>query len=749
MLYETALLQHRREIAPLITPLLTVDAKSIPEWYATLFSLPWHKCYTLNIDDLDIAVSGAHDLPRKIIASSGMSGKAELKGGNVLEVVHLNGVLADIPDNVTFSATQYVERLAGEDPVYLQLAAELLSHPFVFVGTTLDEPPLWQHVQLRFSKGRKMREFRPHSYLLTPSLDKPREAYLSQFNIDWIACTAEEFAKDTLPGLATAAKAGITFLSASADKGSLARIPEISQLAIDPREKTEFLLGSEPIWADIQSGRAIERECDKDICDRFTTELKTRGKKCFFIVTGTAGSGKSTSLMRVALDLSNQGKRVGWIDRNTSISPRAIRMELNSEDLPDAIFIDDADIYGAELSPLIRDVVLSTSKPLLAIGIRSGRIDKALNPAQLNGISNAECVMPHLADDDIEDLINALDRENRLGRLKGLPLHEQIAVFREQAGRQLLVAMIQATSGVKFEDKATAEFGDLRGDAQAIYGLLCVATYLGFNLSRSEILVALGDASNETLNALDELVRRHIVVLNADQQTYRARHRVIADIIFKRLQSEGALYEILSGLAKIAATEVRPGMPRSTRPMRLLIRVINHDLLHRCLGISRARNLYDELESQLKEEAHFWLQRASLELEDGFISLAENFIHQARGIAPEDALIEITFAHFLFQKALEHPGEVDSPDLVATAAGILKAAIAKRGQTDSHPYHILGSQGLAWSRRGLDTFEKKRDYLQNLNMVMAEARTKHPRDEMIGSLFNAVNNEYLNLAVRA
>ena len=309
--------------------------------------------------------------------------------------------------------------------------------------------------------------------------------------------------------------------------------------------------------------------------------------------------------------------------------------------------------------------------------------------------------------------------------------------------------MIQATSGEKFEDKAAAEFRDLGGDAHAIYGLLCVATYLGFNLTRSEILVALGDASNETLNALDELVRRHIVIQNADKESYRARHRVIAEIIFKRLQSEGALNDIIAGLAKIAATETRPGMPRSARPMRLLIRVINHDFLHRCLGINRARTLYDELEPQLKEEAHFWLQRASLELEDGFIQLAENFIHQARGLSPDDALIEITFAHFLFQKALQHPEAVDSPDLVATATGILKAAIAKRGQTDPHPYHILGSQGLAWSRRGLDTFEKKRDYLQSLRIIMTDARSKHPRGEMIGSLFGAVNDEYLNLALRA
>jgi hypothetical protein len=141
--------------------MLAVDAATIPEWYAAILSLPWHKCYTLNIDDLDAAVSRAFDLPRRIVPVSPKTMTTWAAGSEALEVVHLNGMLADIPDDITFSTSQYAERLAGEDPVYIRLAAELLSNPFVFIGTKLDEPPLWQHIQLRFSKGRRMKELSP------------------------------------------------------------------------------------------------------------------------------------------------------------------------------------------------------------------------------------------------------------------------------------------------------------------------------------------------------------------------------------------------------------------------------------------------------------------------------------------------------------------------------------------------------------------------------------------------------------
>jgi SIR2-like domain len=525
MVYEAALLQHRAQISEILTPLLTVDPKSVPEWYATIFSLPWHKCYTLNIDDLELAVAREYKLPREIIATSGLSRSASNISGNRLEVVHLNGTVSDLPDRVTFSATQYAERLASEEPIYLQLAAELLSHPFVFIGTSLDEPPLWQHIELRFSKGRKMREFRPHSYLLTPSIDKAREVYLSQFNIDWIPKTAEAFAREIVPEMADAVATGLKFLESTGDKDSVERIPQVANLAKDPHKKTEFLLGSEPIWADVQSGRAIEREFDATLAKRLVDEAAVKGTKRLFLIVGTAGSGKSTTLMRAALELSNQGKRVGWIDPDTNISPRAIRHHLGSDDSPDVVFIDDGDMYGAELSPLARDIVLSDPKPLLVLGIRSGRLEKVVNPVQLKQIVVEEFVMPHLADDDIEDLLAALDRENRLGRLKGLPLPEQISAFREQAGRQLLVAMIQATSGVKFEDKAIAELGDLSGESRSIYSLVCIATYLGFNLTRSEILVGLGNTSNETLNALEELARRHIIEVMPSTGNFRAAPR--------------------------------------------------------------------------------------------------------------------------------------------------------------------------------------------------------------------------------
>jgi hypothetical protein len=70
------------------------------------------------------------------------------------------------------------------------------------------------------------------------------------------------------------------------------------------------------------------------------------------------------------------------------------------------------------------------------------------------------------------------------------------------------------------------------------------------------------------------------------------------------------------------------------------------------LLVTRARQFYEELEAILRQDHHFWLQRGSLELEDGYLKLAQNFLGQAEAINPNDPLVICTSSHLLFRRAL-------------------------------------------------------------------------------------------------
>ena len=561
--------------------------------------------------------------------------------------------------------------------------------------------------------------------------------------------TAEQFSQEVLSQVSGESDQGLQLVfGRRRAREPVTEIPHVAELSSQSiGQKNEVLLGSEPVWRDLQENRAIERKIDHEVwntASRLYSEAGTR----VLLITGTAGSGKSTSLMRLALRFAAKGSNMRWIDKSTDISPHAIRSACSpsGDNDPIVLAIDDADNYGKELSALVKELTELPKVSLVILAIRSGRVDSVLNTPLLEGDNSHEISMPPLSDSDIDALIEVLDRENRLGVLKGRNRAERRRAFEREAGRQLLVAMIQATSGAKFQEKAYEEFFELDPISQRVYGLVTVASSLRFYLLRNEIVIATGDFSNEALSTLGTLIRRNVITCDpAEEDAVRARHRVIADIVRDRLTENGQLGEIISGLAYVAATQVRPGMSRNRRPKRLLTRLLNHDSLQRDLGLEGAREIYDSIENIVDWDFHFWLQRGSLEVEFGQLDLAENFLNQASSLAPDDPFVETECAYMKFKLAQDNPRRQDAQDLIKEAVRNLTDAIRQRGNRDPYPYHVLGSQGLAWSRRGITKVDEKRVFLQQLLQQVEEGEKIHPHDKGLEQLRKDLQKELLLL----
>jgi len=754
-LYDHALLRHQRQLSTLLVKSFTVDPDSLPDYYRMLFCVPWLRIYTLNIDDLAIAVGRKFPLPRKIspISVTARDGKHLPldEESNALRIIHLNGMIEDVPTNVTFSLQQYAVRLAQPDPAYTRLAADLISNAVVFVGTNLDEPSLWQHIEARRLRGpRSARELRPRSFLIAPTLDRAREALLEEYHITWIPLTAEQFASDIILHMQDAVSSGqkvIVERHRAATTGTSALL-EVADLAQNPSQPSEFLLGQEPIWADLQSERAIERECDKNLWSHVIRMLDDRKIARVLAVTGTAGSGKSTSLMRLALRLSaERGCRVAWVDREIELSPRQLREAMLKETSPPVLAIDDADMYGGQVSSLAREITTSANAPIILIALRSSKVDRVLNPSLLQGVTIIEEAMPYLSDNDIDGLIDLLAKHNRLGVLRGKSKVECHRIFRQLAGRQLLVAMIEATSGKRFEQKIVEEFEDLSDLAKRMYATVAVATVFRFRLTKDEVLFSTDAISNEALNQLEQLIQRKLILCDASDGGLRLRHRRIAEILVEELQKNALLSDVLPGLTLLGTTKVSPELSRSSRPWRLLISLINHDFLGRALGLEGARNLYGGIEGALSWDYQYWLQRGSLEVEHGSINLAENFLNQARALNDSDAYVRTEWAYLLFKKAIESPRSAQARALIDEAKDILEDLILARGSFDSYPYHVLGSQGLSWSRRGYTTGTQRQEFLRTLVRKIENGVRQHPRNEELAHLLGDLKRELMMTAV--
>jgi hypothetical protein len=194
-LFHHAMRRHRDELEALLRERLAVAERSLPDWYAHWFAQPWLRGYTLNVDTIELGIARRFPTERPpIVISALRDSDPEIPSG-ALPIVHLNGILEDGCGGLTFATSQYGQRLATRDRWYAQLARDLIEHPFVFVGTRLDEAPLWQHLEGGELLERSRADDAPRSLLVAPELDRARRSLLEDVGIDWVCASAEEFAR--------------------------------------------------------------------------------------------------------------------------------------------------------------------------------------------------------------------------------------------------------------------------------------------------------------------------------------------------------------------------------------------------------------------------------------------------------------------------------------------------------------------------------------------------------------------------
>ncbi|MCH7699860.1 MAG: SIR2 family protein [Chloroflexi bacterium] len=374
----------------LIKGRLQVDAESLPDYYATWLSAPWARCYSLNIDDLELAAARRFNLGRAVRAVSATSNsESERPTPGGLDVVHLNGFVADDLDDLTFSALDYGSRASRPEQWYIVCANELLTRPVVFVGTKLEEPLFWQYVELRLTKGpRGTHEVRPRSYLVSPSLNAAKRVLLRELNIEFVEMTASQFEEKVLRPASDANEEGHAAIRARTQTELRRSLPQvIGELASALREPSgDYLMGHEPTWNDIQQGLAIEREADAEAYRTATSMLKASDEAPPLVLTGTAGSGKSTSLMRLGLKLTADGVPVYWLDEQSNVEPHRLRDLVHNTTEPVAILVDDGDLFGGLLSGWARELPQIRSGVLFAAALRSAKVEGLLDVKTLSGI---------------------------------------------------------------------------------------------------------------------------------------------------------------------------------------------------------------------------------------------------------------------------------------------------------------------------------------------------------------------------
>ena len=743
--YGAAERQHGNATRELLARRLKVSRENLPDEYRIWLSFPWYRIYTVNVDNLEDIVQVDHDLPRKIRSVSALSEPPPPPTTDLI-VVHLNGTVDDLP-NVTFSSRNYAERQARPDLWYPALVRELTAHPVLFVGSTLDEPSLWQYIEARPPRARGTRELRPKSFLVAPKLSLGRQSLLGEFNIRFLEGTQEAFCAETLSQLADAAKQGVEYLRAASAAGIEPALLSATELSAAPLEDApELLTGRAPRWADVASGFAIERAFDRE-----TLVAIGQDNVRLVLLTGTAGCGKTLSAMRIAMAIA-AGHRPAYVyNEDFTGNIHAIRDAANDVDAG-VVIIDNPHRFGRSMVDFLTALVEDSPDRVVIVTMRTTRRDGAAM-AKLKEAGAVEFPVPPLADSDINALLDALTESRRLGDLREKGRAEQVAVFRNKCGRQLLVAMIEATSGLRFDELIASECAELDGHGLLVYAVMTLASSFGTSLTRSEVLTACGGDPASVNAGFQGLVDQHLAIVDGKGR-FAIRHRVIAEKALTYFQDHRSLGSAIEGLAFALASTAQP-FDRYGRQRRLLGRLLNHATLIQLLfpktpqqiDKEAVRSVYVAVEQLLGDDPHFWLQRGSFEVEEGDLGLARNYLSQARAMAPDDVLVLTEWAYLLLKRASQHAAEPGAAEEAQEAFALLEEVITSRGERDSHAFHIYGSQGLAWIKRSPMGTGARASGMERLREVVRRGVELHPDREDLRTLLRDLDREYMMLAV--
>ena len=758
-IFSLALSQKRKELCEYLEKRLTVDSISLTETHKLIINQPWYRIYTVNVDDLFRVAQVKFNFDRKIECISNTN---SIQGHHIdihnLNVTYLHGMLEDIPDKVIFSQEQYSERMFFLDAFYNHLSAEILHHPYLFLGSQLDEDIFWYYIYLRKTKGPVDNiDLRPRSFIVTPELSLTRQALLRDFNINWIPQTDKEFCETFLSQITLESQKGFMKIKQRVTDAEITRIPTVSELITfnkNKRQTDHYLLGAEPSWKDMSSGLSIERDKQKKWMKKIKNCLEDTSQKAtpLFIFTGTAGDGKTSIAMRIALELSSKGQSIGWIDSDAEVSPHQIIPLVNKTEGLDALFIDTPDMYGLEIPRIISELSLKKKLKFIAVILRSTKVDRIIRgPLLKTEIQREEFSTYRLTDNEINQILDLLENQKLLGALKQKSRSEQIKAFQEKADRQLVVAMIETTSGGEFVKKICEEFENLEHISKQIYCLVAIATSRNHFLSDEDILIGIGEnRDNSITNKIKDLTKRGLFINNSGKGL-RVRHKLIAQTVSEKLSLDKQLMPYCCRLAYISAVRFKSSLSKSERKRmnRLLKSMINHDFLFKVSSHNdEVRKLYNSIEDFLKDHHHFWLQRGCFELEIGNLSLARNYLNQSFEIRPKDSLVILSLENLNFKEAIANPNTTSSFDKAQEAYDRIVQLIEERGQLDAYPYHILGSQGFAWAKKGIKDVEKRKKHLEDLLIILKKGLENHPRSNEIKDIKDKVQKEIFHFALR-
>lgn len=635
-----------------------------------------------------------------------------MERGDVL-FLKLHGCITtyeQVSPGMVFSTERILRHMEGRAGQFKELFEWAQQKTLIFAGYSLQDHDL----RLLLDEIVKEGDNRPRHYIVQKDVESFEVQYWSERRFTLIDSTFEDFIKDldnsisvNLRGLSVVRSSDATPLTkyiASNRRPSSALANYLATGAEHVSTETlpssgsahKFFNGFDLGWYPIEHGIDIERPLTRTLLEERVAVTGIVTAPQLIVLKGHAGSGKSVALRRIAWDAAKRlSKLVVYVPASGYINTQAIQELLALAKEPLFLVIEDLTLISSSVMDLMNAARRERS-PLVVIG--GARPSEWNIRAQfLESVVTAEYELKYLSRRETDDLISQLDLNDCLGELKHLTHEQRVKQFNEIYGRQLLVALHEATRNAHFRDIIHDEYTKISPpEAQLLYADICALHRFGSPV-RAGLISRVHGISFEQFQERFFMPLEQVVSLEKDERSgdwiYRARHPLIAEMLYEQVFPTPA--EKFDNIAKFI-TRLNPTYSYDRRIIGELLR--GNRLAEALPVASKGQAIFDLALQALGDEPHIYHQkgiyfmRLALAGDSEALREAEEALQEANRLAPTDRTIK----HSLAELALTRSRL--SEDSIERAAwrneAIAKSRPLVASTTSSHAYHTIAKAQL-------------------------------------------------------
>jgi Flp pilus assembly protein TadD/cold shock CspA family protein len=573
------------------------------------------------------------------------------------------------------TAEQYVTHRRGRDLVFKTFEGWAYQCPVVFVGHGMQDSDL----RAALMEASRELDIRPRCYLVTPDADEAECRLWDAKRISVLKGTFHDF----LQALDRAIPAHIRPLISKVDnehpikRRFAVNEPLATALTEFIANDVEYVAEGMPIQAGIPSAFykgfdlgwypiAQNMDVRRHLTDTVLNDVIIRAEEDrptvaeLYLIKAEAGAGKSVFLRRLAWEAALDANVLCLFFRPFGrLEYEPIRELHRVTKSRVFLFVDNAADNAVGISSVLENARRNKTPVTIVTAERSNEWNMAGDP-----------LIPHLTEafplrylnhSEIEKLVCLLEQHNTLGPyLANKTFEQQVLEFEEHAGRQILVALHEATTGLCFEDILVDEFNSIQPlSARSLYLTVCVLNRMGVPVRAGLVArvhkIPFEKFQQELFAPLEHVVGAIMHSPSGDYM-YTARHREIAQIVFERvLRSPADRYNEYVRIIR----ELNIAFNSDRDSLRGLVRAKSlHELFSNYEDVSA---IFDVACSVAGNEAYLYQQMANYERirPNGNYEVAYQLLQRARDLDPRDSTITHTLAELARTQALacRHPLE--------------------------------------------------------------------------------------------